>query len=202
MIEIEQRGILSKELYESLHKFLIKHGEFIESKNRILLDYSTFIAGEGIEERTRDIRLRATNGVPEIITKVGKWGGNESRREISIKTAPGTFDALVENYAVIGLRKAVLCIRNTEVFTYNGVEFALVEVPGHSYYFEAEITSEAEGAADEAHEQIDAILEELHLTPFSEQEFYEYIATLNKEANEVFEYDPEVKGYFANHFNL
>jgi adenylate cyclase class IV len=202
MIEIEQRGILTKESYEALHSFLTTQGEFIESKNRVLLDYSTFIDGEGIEERTRDIRLRVTNGIPEIITKVGKWGGNESRREISIMTAPGTFDALVENYAVVGLKKAVLCIRNTEVFTYKGVEFALVEVPGHSYYFEAEITSEDEGASDEAHKQIDAILEELHLTPFSEQEFYEYIAMLNKEANEVFEYDPDTKGYFANRFSL
>jgi adenylate cyclase class IV len=181
---------------------LTLQGEFVESKNRVLLDYSTFIAGEGIEVRTRDIRLRVTNGVPEIITKVGKWGGNESRREISIKTAPGTFDDLVENYAVIGLKKAVLCIRNTEVFNYKGVEFALVEVPGHSYYFEAEITSDDKEASHEAHKIIDAVLVELHLMPFSEKEFYEYIATLNKEANEIFEYNPEVTDYFTNRFNF
>jgi adenylate cyclase class IV len=202
MIEIEQRGILSKEMYTSLHSFLSSHGEFVESKKRILLDYSTFIIGEGIETRTRDIRLRVTNGVPEIITKVGKWGGNESRREISIMTAPGTFDSLVENYAVLGLKKAVLCIRNTEVFVYKGIEFALVEVPNHSYYFEAEITTEDEEAADEAHKKIDTILEDLDLAPFSEQDFYEYIATLNKEANEVFEYNPDVKDYFVNRFNF
>ena len=32
----------------------------------------------------------------------------------------------------------MLCVRKSKVYEYEGIEFALVEVPGHSYYYEAE----------------------------------------------------------------
>ena len=166
------------------------------------MDYSTFMSEEGIANRTRDIRLRVTNGQPEIITKLGKWGAGENRKEISILAEKGSFDRLVETYAVLGYKKAILCIRNTEVFEYQGIECALVEVPGHSYYFEAEMMVSSEDSLPDAHEKLGAVCRDLKLSIFDDEGFYKYIEVLNHEANELFEYDATKEDYFEKGFSL
>jgi len=201
-IEVELRGALTKEQYSKVHAHLSEHGTFVESRRRIILDYSTFLPEEGISGRTRDIRLRVTNGQPEIITKIGRWGGSDARRELSIKTEPGSFDALVETYAVLGYTRAVLCVRNVEVFTISGIECALVDVPGHSYYFEAEKVVAHQEEAEAAHAEITAMCEGLGLELFSHEDFFAYIDRLNREANEDFDYATYTPGYFAERFGL
>ncbi len=201
-IEVEIRGRLTTEQYQTLINTLKDRGSFVETKHRILLDYSTFLPEEGVRERTRDIRLRVTNGQPEVITKIGKWGGAESRKELSIKTAPGSFDTLVETYGVLGYRKAVLCIRNTEVYTFKNIEFALVEVPGHSYYFEAEKMLAADENIEAAQEEMRGVCSELGLELFDDEGFHAYIEELNRDANEVFDYKDYTEGYFGKRFHL
>ena len=136
-IEVEVRGLLSTAEYTKLKSFFADNAKKTEEKDRILIDYSTFLPG-GVEERKKDIRLRVTNGIPEIIIKIGEWGGSEARKELSVKTASGTFDLLTEIFAALGYEKGTLAVRNSHVYNYKNIEFALVEVPGHSYYFEAE----------------------------------------------------------------
>ena len=65
--EVEVRGPLAEQQPAHIEEYLKKYGTFIGEKKRVLIDYSFFLKGEGIAERTRDIRLRATNGVPEKI---------------------------------------------------------------------------------------------------------------------------------------
>lgn len=201
-IEVEVRGRLSKKEYDTLESFLKENAEFVESKHRVLIDYSTLLPGEGVAKRTRDIRLRATNGKPEIITKIGTWGGRESRKEISIFTEEGSFDALVENYAVLGYEKGILCVRHTEVYSYKDIEFALVEVPKHSYYFEAELLLSEEDDADVAHTKLKSVCDSLNLTLFDDAGFYTYIEQLNAEANELFDFTKTEPGYFKKRFGL
>ena len=136
-IEIEIRGPLSKKEFDNLVKFFEKKGTKTSEKDRVLIDYSTFLEG-GVEKRKKDIRLRVTNGIPEIIVKVGEWGGTEQRKELSAFTKPGEFDTLVEIFGELGFCKGMLCVRKSKVFEYKDIEFALVEVPGHSFYYEAE----------------------------------------------------------------
>jgi len=82
-IEIGIRGQLSKEKFEELIKLFEVEGKKITEKDRVLIDYSTFLEG-GVENRRKDIRLRVTNGIPEIIVKIGEWGGAEHRKELSV----------------------------------------------------------------------------------------------------------------------
>jgi len=136
-IEIEIRGPLSKEKFNNLVLFFDKKGKKLTEKERILIDYSTFLKG-GVKNREKDIRLRVTNGIPEIIVKLGKWGGTDHRKELSVLTNPNSFDTLVEIFGELGFSKGILCVRKSKVYEYKGIEFALVEVPNHSYYYEAE----------------------------------------------------------------
>ena len=65
-IEVEVRGPLAKEKFSDLVKLFAAKNIKVREKDRILIDYSTFLEG-GVENRDKDIRLRVTNGVPEII---------------------------------------------------------------------------------------------------------------------------------------
>jgi predicted adenylyl cyclase CyaB len=168
-IEVEIRGPLTKGESDKLNTFLQKEGIFKQKKERVLIDYSS-----GMENRTKDIRIRETNGVPEIVLKLGSWGGTESREEISIKTESGKFESLVKVFGELGYEKGVLCVRNSMVYDYKGIEFALVEVPNHSLFFEAEIVSTPEGA-EEAEKNIKQICDELNLKIFSKDDFFEYV---------------------------
>jgi adenylate cyclase class IV len=200
-IEIEIRGPLTGDTYVELKSFLDANAKKVETKKRILIDYSSFLSGE-MKDRKKDIRLRITNNVPEIMIKLGSWGGVDQRKELSVTTAPGTFDTLVEIFAALGYEKGVLCDRRTEAYEYKDVEFALVEVPGHSYYYEAEKMAHAGQDMEILAKEITGVCSELNLSVFSGEEFFAYIETLNREANEVFDFSKEGPGYFKKRFGF
>jgi uncharacterized protein YjbK len=103
-IEVEIRGFLSKDDYERVSKILIQNGKKTAEKRRTLIDYSTFLPG-GIRDRKKDIRIRETNGVPEIVVKIGAWGDDESRKEFSFMGQEGQFETLYRNIWSSWLRK-------------------------------------------------------------------------------------------------
>ena len=201
-IEVELRGLLSKSKYDYLVGFFEKSGKFREFKERAVIDYSTFRPGEEITNRTRDIRLRVTNRIPEIIVKIGKFGGMEQRREISVKTNIGDFDKLVCIFGIIGLTKGMLCFRKSRVYDYKGIEFALVEVPNHSYYFEAEKMAHNTSDFTIVEQEIRGVCGELGLTVVDKEGFFQYIEKLNKESNSVFEFSEYKTGYFKEKFGV
>lgn len=200
-IEVEIRGLLSKEEFKSLIGLFEAKAKKIVEKDRILIDYSTFLDG-GVENRKKDIRLRVTNGIPEIIVKIGEWGGVENRKELSIFAKKGEFDKLVEVFGELGFCKGILCVRKSKVYEYKGIEFALVEVPNHSYYYEAEKMVDEKEDSEKVINEIKSVCENLGLKIFDKKEFFEYIDKLNKEANEIFDYSKYISGYFKNRFGL
>jgi predicted adenylyl cyclase CyaB len=200
-IEIEIRGPLTKEKFEDLVRLFESEGKKIAEKNRILIDYSTFLDG-GIKNRQKDIRLRVTNGIPEIIVKVGKWGGTDHRKELSIFINQGGFDTLVEIFGELGFRKGMLCVRKSKVYEYKDIEFALVEVPGHSYYYEAEKMSHEKEDVNKIIKEIKNVCKDLNLKVFNKKQFFAYVDKLNKEANEIFDYKNYTPNYFKNRFGL
>lgn len=200
-IEIEVRGPLPPEKIENLIGFLEKYGKKIAEKDRILIDYSTFLEG-GVENRKKDIRLRSTNGVPEIIVKIGEWSGTEQRKELSFSGKPGEFDTLIEIFAALGFTKGMLCVRKSMVYKHKGIEFAIVEVPNHSHYYEAEKMAGTDEDGEKITEEIKKVCQELELEMFDKKSFFEYIHKLNNEANEVFDYAKYTQGYFKKRFGL
>ncbi len=195
------RGYIGKEQIEKLTSKILTEGKFVGRKERVLIDYSNCVPGGDVEDRKLDVRLRSTNKVSEIILKTGAWGGSDARREYSVKTTD-SFDTLVQIYRLLGLSKGVLCVRNIDVYTYDGVEIALVEVPGHSYFFEAEIElTETEGI-EKAQATLKEVLDELGLVTYTDTEYFAYIELLNKEANTIFDANQESETYFKDTFGI
>ncbi len=189
--EIELRGEIDGQKYAKTKEFLDEKGTFKEEKNRIFYDFSTFIEGEGLRGRTKDFRIRETNGNPEVILKLGTWQGSDHREEISVMTERGSTERLLKIFGEMGFVKAIKGNRHTFAYDYKGVEVALVEVPGHSYYFEAEIVAPYDSDHDLVKKNIETVLEELGLKVFSEEGFHDYIDRLNAESNEVYQYDKQ-----------
>jgi adenylate cyclase class IV len=199
--EVEVRGPLNKNEYDKLNRFLKKNGIFIAHKKRIIVDYTATYGLQTIRNRDKDIRLRCTNGIPEMIIKIGNWGGSEQRKEISLKGKKGEFDKMVEMFGALGFTEGIICIRNILVYNFKNIEFALVEVPNHSYFYEAEIMT-TEKDSNEATEYINKICKELNLKIFSADDFYKYVEILNKNVNEKFNFLKYKEGYFEKRFKL
>ena len=201
-IEVEIRGPLTKKEYFKLERYLKKNGRFIQKKDRVLIDYSLFIRSEGLETRKNDIRLRITNKVPEIIVKTGKMGGSDEREEISVLVRRNNFDNLVKIFALLGLKKGMLCVRKGSIYTYKKVEFSLVEVPNHSYYYEVEKIIRKNKDKNKAKQELLNMCKQLNLKIFSDKSLYSYIRKLNHEANEVFNFKNYKDNYFKQRFDL
>ena len=200
-IEVEVRGLLTKNKYNDLIKKFDQDGKFIREKDRVLLCYHDQKHKE-IENKSIDIRLRATNGMPEIITKLGKWGGAENRKELSVMINQGDFDKMVQIFGFVGLTEGYICIRKGKIYDYMNIEFSLVEVPGHSYYFEAEKMVSHESDFGKIHQEIEKVCSSLGLKIFTDQEFYDYIKKLDNESNKVFSFEDYKEGYFQKTFNI
>lgn len=199
-IEVEASGPLTATKNAELMDFLGKNGKKTNVKHRVLIDYSTFL-DDGIRNRKKDIRLRITNGQPEIIVKLGDWTSSNHRKELSVFTEAGSFDRLVQIYAALGYEKGMLCERTTQVYEYKDIEFALVEAPGQNFHFEAEIMSDEQGV-DTAKAHIEEVCEELGLKIYSDEEYVEHIEKLNNEVNEVFDFKNYTEGYFENRYHF
>jgi len=184
--EVEERGPLSREDHGKLLSFFGTYGRGQGLLKRYLIDYTTLI--EGVAERKRDIRLRLTNGVAEIIVKTGAWAGGH-RREVSVKLWEGEFENAIWLMAALGYKKGVGCERVIRRFLYDDVEFSLQEVPDHSFFYEAEIVVWREDEAERAHAQILRVIEALGLEMFSPTQWYAYVERLNDEANSIFDCD-------------
>lgn len=197
-IEVEIRGPLTKAGYLKLEKFLKKNGHFVQKKDRILIDYSS----ENIESRNNDIRLRVTNKIPEIVIKRGKLGGSDQRQEISVLTKKNNFDNLVKIFAILGFKKGILCVRNGNIYEYKGIEFSIVEVPNHSYYFEVEKLIRSDKNKNIVKLELIKMCKKLNLKVFSDKGLFLYLRKLNNEANEVFDYKNYKDDYFKRRFDL
>ncbi len=201
-IEVEIRGLLSADSYKKACEFFKENAKFLEEKERMLIDYSTFMPSEGIRDRKKDIRIRVTNGIPEIVVKLGSWGGSESRKELSFKGNEGEFDTLVEIFGHLGFQKGIFAIRNVLAYEYKGVEFALVSVPDHSYYFEAEKMAHDDADFLKVEEEIRDVCSELGLDVIDKEGFFQYIEKLNLESNDIFEFEDYTPNLFKDKFGL
>ena len=201
-VEVEIRGVLNKDQYIKARALLKKKTKFKERKQRVLIDYSTFLKGEGIRNRQKDIRVRVTNGIPEIIIKLGSWGGSENRRELSFKGKKGEFEILVEIFGQLGFTKGTLAKRDTLVYEYKGVEFVLAKTPRGHYYFEAEKMSHSKSDFQKIENEIRKVCKELKLETVDKEGFFKFIAELNKTDNEIFEFKNFKENYFKDKFGL
>lgn len=177
--EIELRGILTNNERQTLERFLVKNGKLIKEYKRTQWCFGLS------HEKKIDLRIKETNKNYEFSLKVGKLG-NSNRKEISIPFPADKSEQAFEFLKFLGHREGVKAIRNAKIYSYKDIEWAIVEVPNHSFYFEAEKLVFNKSQGKKAEEEIKKVAKELDLTIATPKETVEYIKILDKEANKIF----------------
>lgn len=189
VIEVEVRGPLSKDQHQSLLLFLKQHGKYLGRKERQMLccmDLETLKNDNG---NGLDIRSKITNGKAELSIKKGKWGGSDFREEISVNLAEGEYLNLVKSLQLLGYDRVIWVERHSERYILtqeeSEFEFALVEVPEHSVFFEIELLVAEETNILAAKKRLEELCKGLNLHIFSDEEWFAHVDMMDREANKI-----------------
>ena len=187
-IEIELRARVDKRTFELIQAEIESVGSgYIQ--NRCFIDYSTFI--EGVGERTLDVRLRITNGVPEFIVKRGTFGASQ-REEASARIFHEDLEGGLSFMSLIGYSRGVCGGRRIQRATFGDIEIALQQVLDFndpSSAPEAFVEVEYIGSAVNESKAVATLQNKLNkwgLNPFSAGEWNAFIADLNEKWNGVY----------------
>ncbi|MDE1868766.1 MAG: hypothetical protein KGH60_02250 [Candidatus Micrarchaeota archaeon] len=202
MYEVEIRGLLDKAGASKLKAFLSKNGRYKGTHKRMLIDYTPFSS-----DKNRDVRVRITDGKPEMIVKVGEWLG-DIRDEAPVMLREGELVNAIRLYSHLGYKKGFVIVRRIAKYDYRGIEFSvseiikidkkLAETPGYGFFFEAEIMS-AKSAAAKAHRRIEGVLDELGLESMTNEGFAAFVNKMNESGNLLFDADRFDLGLFRKY---
>jgi len=177
--EVELRGLLKPQDKIKLEKYLQKNGKLAKSYNR-----TQWCFKNGWKDNL-DLRVRETNGDYQIHLKIG-LPGKTNRKEIALPFRSEHLDCSMSLLKHLGHNEGVIAIRNANIYNYKKIEWAIIDVPNHSSYFEAEKLVEYERDVKEAEQTIRDVCHELGLTIFTGKQTMNYIAKLDREANKEF----------------
>lgn len=205
-IEVEFIGNISKEQFDSLKNKFQQVGKFKKKKKRISFMYFKNGVPEkysSAEDDEVDLRIRITNGEPEIIVKQGKFTATHSRKETSIFFKPSEIEKYLDFLMALGWKRGVIYAAETHVYEHKGIEFSLVEIGDYGYNFEAEILTE-ESKVESAKKKITEELNTLGLKPFDEKALDEQCNAINNKKDLQFDFSKqsfeEIKTHFKDFF--
>lgn len=183
--EIELRGPLKLAQKEKLEKILAKDGKLIRQYNRTQWCFKNSLNKHDLSVKNKDLRIKNTNGNWEISLKIGELA-KISRKEISLPFLACNKKQAFNLLRFLGHNQGIVAIRNAKIYLYKDIEWAIVEVPNHSYYFEAEKLVNNKKVSTQVEMEIRGICNKLGLKIFSKKEYYKYIEVLDTQANKLF----------------
>lgn len=201
-IEIEYIGNLTKEKFLELQEKLKTDGEFLKQKNRVSFMYFRDYIPKDIFEISNediDLRIRITNGIPELVIKKGLFTGSHSRKEVLIAFSMKDLEKYINFLSIFGWNIGVIYSTKTQAYKYKGVELSLVDIKNYGYNFEAEILSNLKDT-EKSKKKILSILNELGLSSFSEKELNNQCNSINNIKELQFDFSKESFKQFKNKF--
>ena len=180
-VEVEVRGPVAPGKVDELLARLSREGEYKGLSDRFFVSFAI----DEMRSQGIDLRVRMTNGHTQIVAKVGKFLG-EMRTETIVDVGAGQFKEAVALLGILGIHGDLAARRIIHNYQLNDLLLSVVEVPGHSWFYEAEkICSEDD--KESCRKQIMEQLNLLGLDKYSEDEFMAYVKTLDAEANIFFD---------------
>lgn len=177
--EVELRGLLKEKERKDLERFLVREGKLVKKYQR-----TQWCFGLSLKKKI-DLRIKQTNGKWEFSLKVGTLG-KSNRREIYLPIPKNKVKDAFDFAKYLGYYEGVKAVRNAKIYQYKGIEWAIVQVPNHSWYFEAEKLVKNKRDGRQAEAEIRSVCKNLELTIYNHQQTINYIAKLDREVNEKF----------------
>ena len=200
MIEVEIRGPLTDtKKQELLPLLLAKPGAVHRTQHRIFIDYSGSPVG-----RTKDVRIRTTDGVSEIMIKLGAYGAEDQRQEFGVKVGEHKFDECVGVMHALGYDEGFLCEWSSDIVTVDGIEFVLKSTKDFPEWglIEADIEVQTEAEIPAARSALKNLFAENCIQAHTDDSFAEYVVGLEREVFPKFKYAEYTPGYFAKTFGI
>lgn len=178
-IEVEKRGLFTKKEYTKLLKYMQKNAKFSDFKRRfqtVYLKRKNFIADP---KNPVDLRVRITNGKSRIVLKYGNWHNGVSRDEYEVDFPIHQVDEVFKVLFILGKRWGTSVYSETNVFSYKGVEVALVHTFEDIYHWEFEVLVDRISEVKRAKASVDKTIEEFALKPLDSKGMQQYVKDLN-----------------------
>lgn len=211
-IEVEFRGPLSKNQFESLNNLMKRKGKFITGGDRLSLMYFRNEIpkhSKDIKEEKVDLRLRINKNDDsknaEVVMKYGSWAGTDSRKELSFRIDLNKFVDWIDFLKCLDWKKCVCYATKMKTFTYKEIEFTLVEIKDFGFTFEAEILAEdKEKNVLDAKKKIKKTCEELALHEYKKWEFERQCDDINNTPKLQYDFEVDspsiIKERYAEYF--
>jgi len=202
--EVEVRGPLTKGQYNRLIKNLEEKGKFVSEKSRLSVMYFRDDIPEksdNIKDDPVDLRVRITNKKAEIVMKYGSWGGSDNRKEFIFPIDPDKFEEALEFLKYLGWHIAVVYATKSRVYTYKGIEFAVVNIKDFGYNYEAEILVNDDSKTKETYNKIRKICQEFDLREYNENEFEQQCNEINNTKELQFDFNIQKLSEIRKNFN-
>jgi adenylate cyclase class IV len=184
MIEVEVRGGLSKDQFDSLSIFLSENGKLKEIQDRemvLLLDTPGYDMDP--TKREVDIRIRKTNGINEIMVKRKLVEGNHARSETSYNLGEMSIEDAQMMVRAFGISRGQWMHRRKSVYLYNKCEWSLVEAVPGIYYFEIEKEVDQSADIHRVKDELESEVKKLGYKTFSNKEYKDFIFFLGEKVN-------------------
>ncbi len=187
--EIELRAKVSDESYSAILE-AVSSSTSVKHQRRCFIDYSTFISG--IKERELDVRVRVTNGHPELVAKKGLFGAS-IREEAVVGIDEMSLADCLSFMSIIGYHKGVCGGRDIKRFMLGDIEVALQNVldfssPETVLDRFVEVEYQGDGSEENALASLRNLLAEWNVKEFSIDDWDDYVLALNESANGVYEH--------------
>jgi len=192
-LEVEIRGKINKNDFDTVFELLKKNGKLKDNYKRVSVDLSP-----GFDPKSRswksddqiDLRIKKSGKSEKISLKIGNVHAKK-RQEIEVHLQEGEFlnsILLLEN---LGLDKGMIYFWESWEFDYKGFEVKLSKYTDEYYTWEIE----SKNASDP-----NEISSELKLKPYSKNEYQEAIDWENQKIHKVYSFKQATK-IFDTSFN-
>jgi hypothetical protein len=179
MTEIEIRGKLSQDEFETLFKLLTSKGELTDHYHRLSIDISP-----GFDPTTKtwhnttglDIRLKKSDDKEKISIKTGSFTDLE-RKEVEVKIQPGQFLNALDLLETMGYLSGMIYLWQSWEFDYLGTEVKL------SKYTDDYFTFEVEGKDNS---DVQSIAQDLNLTSYTQEQYHRAIDWENQHIHQLY----------------
>lgn len=168
MIEIEKRGFLSKEKYDSIIRFLDEKAQSLGQDDKDVIYYI-------YTDKLLKVVNNISKGTSKISLKMNKIGEGSVFPETEIGFEQKDFEKLKFIIDTVAVPKNI--IRGTQKrknYIYKGCELSIKWSEDWSYHFEIEKMIDDESKGTDAEAEIHLIAEELGIKILTDQELKEF----------------------------
>lgn len=168
MIEIEKRGLLTKEKYDELLAFLNGHAKSLGEDDKDVVYYI-------YDDKLLKVVNNISKGNAKVSLKMNKLGDSVATKEIEVSFGQSDYIKMKKILDIVASApKIIEGTQKRKNFMYNDCEIAVKWSKDYGYHFEIEKVTDDEKNIDVLEKEINSVIDELGLVSMTNDEIKEF----------------------------